>query len=56
MRKLSSRLLVILGAVISLAIGTARAADDMADAGVILNAKVGTVKKWAIPPACRGGA
>lgn len=49
-RKLSSRLLVILGAVVSLAIGTARAADDMADAGVILNAKVGTVKKWQYPP------
>lgn len=47
MRRLAL-MIASLGLILSL--GSAQAADDLADAGVILNAKANTVKKWQYPP------
>ncbi|MEM6304537.1 MAG: DUF2927 domain-containing protein [Pseudomonadota bacterium] len=43
-------LVAVLLAGLALSFGTARAADDLAEARVILNAKQGTVKKWHYAP------
>lgn len=41
---------VVAGVGLGLGLGAARAGDDIKDARVILDAKNGTVKKWARPP------
>ena len=47
MRKI---VLVFLACVLLLPLTSARAADDLTDAAVIINAKAETVKKWRFPP------